>query len=55
MVFQAKLGFCGGNLQTTEKPSVFPMSCCNTQWNGPEPEYRLLMGKLLWYKDIRLN
>ena len=30
--------FCGGNLQTAGKPSLFPLSCCGTRQNTSEPK-----------------
>jgi hypothetical protein len=30
--------FCGGNLQTAEKPSLFPLSCCDTPQNTAQPK-----------------
>ena len=30
--------WCGGNLQTAEKPSLFPLSCCDTRQNAAQPK-----------------
>jgi hypothetical protein len=34
----AMLRFCSGNLQTAEKPSLFPLSCCDTRQNTSQPK-----------------